>query len=79
MGFFLHVQFFPSEYDIAEKKVTQNKLNSITHSTDLGDFLLQATLAEKEFIAEKQNVVVLDAQSYTSTFLSLLNNLWLDS
>lgn len=61
----LLVQFFPTDLEEAERKAQVNKLNSLTQTDDLGDFLLQADLAEKEFVAEKQNVVILTSQSYT--------------
>jgi hypothetical protein len=60
-------QFYPTDIEETQKKAELNKLNSLTQTSDLGDFLLQADLAEKEFFAEKQNVVILSTQSYTGT------------
>lgn len=59
------INFYPTDIEETQKKNELNKLNSLTQTSDLGDFLLQADLAEKEFFAEKQNVVILTTQSYT--------------
>jgi hypothetical protein len=51
--------------DIDEKAEKSKKMQSITQMNDFEEFMHEAMLSEKQFVAEKQNAVVISQSSFT--------------
>jgi hypothetical protein len=56
-----HVQYAGRHVtDVADDGAAPGKLESVVHRNDLDEFLCQALLEERQFAAERMNLVVLD-------------------